>query len=588
MTAARDSGRAGGVRRFVLDPVKTTWSGLCVQWKLTMALARRREEKPCMHARMAPSARAAPMFPRLPPREYRYVVHEADDRARAWRRRDRSVDGGRRGEPELVRLWCNWCAGEVGMTNDAGGGRGSRAGPEPMHARPRQDAAESEGNFACADLDARRGGRARDRCRARGRRLHLWSLHDRMRGIRYSLPATYPRKTAPCAPRARGHRSPRDAHSIALVEVEESRKRSVCRGRRYREPQFRPLGSCRGASSSSPASSLRSVPLPDQPRGKKRSPTPTFHAFAAASHRPGACRVMTCTALLVPRVHGLRRVDALAAGHWMDSHGSAVEEIGRVSFVFDIVSLFIDLAPLNSKYVTSYSYVFYYYSRILEIMWFERSPKMKSLVFQREQFSIVVEASMNKHTVVMHSMDCLSEAKFNLEEYGLTILKDCAIVLRDTEVLVLVLRRLETAVKYQSPFSVFSGAMLNMVLVFHLLFVVNTEEHKSTLFVSVAGFVLDTVYLFLLGLRKSSQKFRCVGLFLMVISMFLFFVCSPILIYLIDLHFHVSKEQPLGALMYVMTVLTVITAGCSSLVDPREGYFLPGIYIRLAYRIGLK
>lgn len=81
-------------------------------------------------------------------------------------------------------------------------------------------------------------------------------------------------------------------------------------------------------------------------------------------------------------------------------------------------------------------------------------------------------------------------------------------------VLVLVLRRLETAVKYQSPFSVFSGAMLNMVLVFHLLFVVNTEEHKSTLFVSVAGFVLDTVYLFLLGLRKSSQKFRCVGLFL--------------------------------------------------------------------------
>ncbi|KAF2953864.1 hypothetical protein DAI22_01g438450 [Oryza sativa Japonica Group] len=54
----------------------------------------------------------------------------------------------------------------------------------------------------------------------------------------------------------------------------------------------------------------------------------------------------------------------------------------------------------------------------------------------------------------------------------------------------------------------------------------------------------------------------------MVISMFLFFVCSPILIYLIDLHFHVSKEQPLGALMYVMTVLTVITAGCSSLVDP--------------------
>jgi hypothetical protein len=167
-------------------------------------------------------------------------VHEADDRARAWRRRDRSVDGGRRGEPELVRLWCNWCAGEVGMTDDAGGGRGSRAGPEPMHARPRQDAAESEGNFACADLDARRGGRARDRRRARGRRLHLWSLHDRMRGIRYSLPATYPvslqdcmraqgispflqRKTAPCAPRARGHRSPRDAHSIALVEVEESR-----------------------------------------------------------------------------------------------------------------------------------------------------------------------------------------------------------------------------------------------------------------------------------------------------------------------------------------------------------------------------
>jgi hypothetical protein len=32
---------------------------------LTMALAPRREEKPCMHARMAPSARAAPMFPRV-------------------------------------------------------------------------------------------------------------------------------------------------------------------------------------------------------------------------------------------------------------------------------------------------------------------------------------------------------------------------------------------------------------------------------------------------------------------------------------------------------------------------------------------
>lgn len=50
-----------------------------------------------------------------------------------------------------------------------------------------------------------------------------------------------------------------------------------------------------------------------------------------------------------------------------------------------------------------------------------------------EQFGIVVEASMEKQTVVMHSMDCLSEAKFNLEEYGLTILEDCAIVLRNTE-----------------------------------------------------------------------------------------------------------------------------------------------------------
>jgi hypothetical protein len=40
---------------------------------------------------------------------------------------------------------------------------------------------------------------------------------------------------------------------------------------------------------------------------------------------------------------------------------------------------------------------------------------------------------MEKQTVVMHSMDCLSEAKFNLEEYGLTILEDCAIVLRNTE-----------------------------------------------------------------------------------------------------------------------------------------------------------
>lgn len=36
---------------------------------------------------------------------------------------------------------------------------------------------------------------------------------------------------------------------------------------------------------------------------------------------------------------------------------------------------------------------------------------------------------MEKQTVVMHSMDCLSETKFNLEEYGLTILEDCAIVL---------------------------------------------------------------------------------------------------------------------------------------------------------------
>ena len=41
----------------------------------------------------------------------------------------------------------------------------------------------------------------------------------------------------------------------------------------------------------------------------------------------------------------------------------------------------------------------------------------------------LVEASMEKQTVVMHSMDCLSETKFNLEEYGLTILEDCAIVL---------------------------------------------------------------------------------------------------------------------------------------------------------------
>jgi len=41
---------------------------------------------------------------------------------------------------------------------------------------------------------------------------------------------------------------------------------------------------------------------------------------------------------------------------------------------------------------------------------------------------------MEKQTVVMHSMDCLSEAKFNLEEYGLTIqAEDCAIVFFNTE-----------------------------------------------------------------------------------------------------------------------------------------------------------
>jgi hypothetical protein len=44
-----------------------------------------------------------------------------------------------------------------------------------------------------------------------------------------------------------------------------------------------------------------------------------------------------------------------------------------------------------------------------------------------------VETNMGKQTVVMHSIDCLSEAKFNLEEYGLTILEDCAIILLNIE-----------------------------------------------------------------------------------------------------------------------------------------------------------
>lgn len=39
-----------------------------------------------------------------------------------------------------------------------------------------------------------------------------------------------------------------------------------------------------------------------------------------------------------------------------------------------------------------------------------------------------------KQTVVMHSMDCLSEAKFNLEEYVWPdYSEDCAIVLLNTE-----------------------------------------------------------------------------------------------------------------------------------------------------------
>lgn len=46
----------------------------------------------------------------------------------------------------------------------------------------------------------------------------------------------------------------------------------------------------------------------------------------------------------------------------------------------------------------------------------------------------LVEASMEKQTVVMHSMDCLSEAKFNLEEYVWPdYSEDCAIVLLNTE-----------------------------------------------------------------------------------------------------------------------------------------------------------
>jgi hypothetical protein len=45
----------------------------------------------------------------------------------------------------------------------------------------------------------------------------------------------------------------------------------------------------------------------------------------------------------------------------------------------------------------------------------------------------LMETSMEKQIVVMHSMDCLSEAKFNLEEYSLTILEDCVIVLLNIE-----------------------------------------------------------------------------------------------------------------------------------------------------------
>uniref|UniRef100_A0A0D9V960 Uncharacterized protein n=1 Tax=Leersia perrieri TaxID=77586 RepID=A0A0D9V960_9ORYZ len=142
-----------------------------------------------------------------------------------------------------------------------------------------------------------------------------------------------------------------------------------------------------------------------------------------------------------------------------------------------------------------------------------------------------------------------------------------------------VVTRWQLAAKCFSPFPLILGALLNLVLAFHALFAIDTLKHKTTLFISIAGFILDSVYLFLLGLQKSTQDmFRCMGLSLMAISLAMLCVGSSVLICLIDAGFHVTEDNGKG--MFWFTIAVVLATNFCSLIQPYKDVIGDGLFDR--------
>uniref|UniRef100_A0A0D9V964 Uncharacterized protein n=1 Tax=Leersia perrieri TaxID=77586 RepID=A0A0D9V964_9ORYZ len=67
--------------------------------------------------------------------------------------------------------------------------------------------------------------------------------------------------------------------------------------------------------------------------------------------------------------------------------------------------------------------------------------------------------------------------------------------------------------KHVSPFPLFSGTIVNVLLVYHIMFVVDTEKHKATLYVATVGLVMGSVYVFLVGVRDSASGDKWSGIF---------------------------------------------------------------------------
>ncbi|KQK11073.1 uncharacterized protein LOC100823143 [Brachypodium distachyon] len=116
----------------------------------------------------------------------------------------------------------------------------------------------------------------------------------------------------------------------------------------------------------------------------------------------------------------------------------------------------------------------------------------------------------------------------------------------------------DSILEYFSLRSFLLGALSNLVLACHVLFILEEAHHQDVLYISVVGLCFGTMFSLLcllhkVVLHKDSHHVRYWMLGLLVILL----IGSSIILYGIDGHLHISEVSVFGKFIYASAIATV-------------------------------